>query len=139
MPRNLFLKKFIKSIYNKGLNKRRTQERNAYKIAGYINSCLKKYDKKLQFEEQEIFKAFKKCGYILMTSEGEFSWERFHNNHTLTTIDKFINIDVQSNKDLKAVHLKRKENWSVETIKRLDNLKISLDLFWEENKQLLDR
>jgi len=137
MSNHIFLKRFIKQFYIKGINKRRTQERSAYKIAYHINSCIKKYDKKVEFENREIFKAFEKCGYALMNSEGEFSWERFHSNHTLILIDKFINIDVQSNKDLKTVHLKRKENWSAETIKRLDNLKISLDLFWEENKYLL--
>ena len=140
MSRHIFLKKFINQFYKKGVNKRRTQERSAHKIAYTINLSLKTFDKKIEFENKEIFKAFEKCGYTLMNSDGEFTWERFHVNHTLVIIDKFLNIDVQSNKDLRS---SRKAsfpaNWNTETKERIDKLKTGLQEFWLENKQLLNK
>lgn len=139
MSKHIFLKKIIKQFYKQGVNKRRTQERSAQKIVYTINLCLRTFDKKIHFEDQEIFKAFEKCGYTLMTSEGEFTWERFHSNHTLVTTDKFLNIDVQSNKDLRSSGKTSYPNtWSVETKNRIDTLKTDLKEFWKTNKHLLE-
>tara|TARA_R110002074_G_scaffold197610_15_gene365044 strand:+ start:44333 stop:44758 length:426 start_codon:yes stop_codon:yes gene_type:complete len=141
MSKHIFLKKFIKQFYKKGINKRRTQERSAHKIAYTINLSLRTFDKKIEFEIKEIFKAFEKCGYILMTSgEEEFTWERFHANHTLVLIDKFLNIDVQSNKDLRSTRKRSyPPNWSAGTKERIDSLKIDLEKFWIENKPHLEK
>ncbi|MDT7828340.1 hypothetical protein RQM65_06665 [Pricia sp. S334] len=139
MSKHIFLKKFIKQFYNKGANKRRTQERSAHKIAYTANLCLSTFDKKIHFEDQEIFKAFEKCGYTLMNSEGEFTWERFHSNHTLVLTDKFLNINVQSNKDLRSSRINSyPPNWSKETKVRIDNLKTDLQEFWLQNNHLLE-
>ncbi|WP_419211120.1 hypothetical protein ACNR9Q_10235 [Maribacter sp. X9] len=138
MSKYIFLKNFIIQFYKKGVNKRRTQERSAHKIAYTINLSLRTFDKKIEFENKEIFKAFEKCGYTLMTSEGEFTWERFHSNHTLVTIDKFLNIDVQSNKDLRSTRLKSySPKWSNDSKNRIDKLKMDLEKFWDENKHLI--
>ena len=139
MSRNIFLKKFIKQFYKKGVNKRRTKERCADKIAYTINLCISTFDKKIHFEDKEIFKAFEKCGYTLMTSDGESTWERFFANHTLVIIEKFLNIDVQSNKDLRSTRLKSySPKWGNESKNRIDCLKIDLAKFWIENKHHLE-
>tara|TARA_R110002153_G_scaffold66168_1_gene176913 strand:- start:203 stop:625 length:423 start_codon:yes stop_codon:yes gene_type:complete len=139
MSRNVFLKKFIKQFYKQGFNKRRTKERNAHKIAYTINLSLRTFDKKIHFEDKEIFKAFQRCGYTLMTSDGESTWERFPANHTLVMIDKFLNIDVQSNKDLRSTGLKSySPKWGNESKDRIDYLKIDLAKFWIENKHHLE-
>lgn len=139
MSKHIFLKKFIKKFYKQGVNKRRTKERSAYKIGYTLNLCLRTFDNKINFDDKEIFKAFEKCGYTLMNSDGEFTWERFHANHTLVIIDKFLNIDVQSNKDLRS---SRKNSypskWSTETKGRIDILKTDLQEFWITNKHLLE-
>jgi len=138
MSKHDFLKRFIKQFYKQGVNKRRTQERSAYKIVYTINLSLRTFDEKIEFENKEIFKAFEKCGYTLMTSDGEFTWERFHANHTLVIIDKFLNINVQSNKDLRSARKRSyPSNWNSETKERIDNLKKDLQEFWIDNKYLL--
>ena len=120
MSRNIFLKKFIKIAYT-------------------INLCLSTFDKNLLFEDKEIFKAFEKCGYSLMTSGGEFSWSRLHKNHTLIMIDKFLNIEVQSNKDLRSARKRSyPSSWNPETKNRIDILKTDLQKFWITNKHLLE-
>ena len=140
MSKHIFLKKFIKQYYKKGVNKRRTQERSAQKIAYTINLCLRTFDRKIHLEDEEIFKAFERCGFILMTSEGEFTWERYHAGHTLILIDKFLNIDVQFNKDLRSTRLRTyTPKWSDESKERIDKLKMDLENFWIKNKHLLEK
>lgn len=135
--RERFILRFISRYYNKSQRKRRSSKNQAHYIARTINNVSKSYfNKKLQFSEKEIYKAFKKNMFTLMKSgEEEFTWEKFHEGNILILCDLFINIDPQSNNDLKLV-MKRTypPNFKSETIERIDNLKADLKLFWQENE-----
>ena len=98
-PRSEFLLKFIKRYYSKSQVKRRTSKNQAGKTIYTINKTVKTFfDKKMEFSEKEIFKAFKKSGYTIMESDvDEFTWERFHQNHVLIMYNYFININTQCN------------------------------------------
>lgn len=46
------------------------------------------YNRKVKFEEKEIYKAFELNGFTLMEStKKDFTWEKFHNNDILILCD----------------------------------------------------
>jgi len=58
----------------------------------------------------------------------------------LILIDKFLNIDVQFNKDLRSTRLRTyTPKWSDESKERIDKLKMDLENFWIKNKHLLEK
>ncbi len=137
-----FILKFIKQFYQKSQKKRRSSKNHAHYIARTINNvCRLYFDRKLQFDEKEIFWAFQKNNFSLMEScEAGFTWERRLEGHPLISSDLFININPQSNHDLKLV-MKRSyaPNFKPETVERIDNLKMQLNNFWQENQEKISK
>lgn len=135
--REKFILDFIRKFYQKSKRKRRSSKNQAHYIARTINNVCKSYfHRRLQFSEEEIYRAFKKNRFSLMESdEKDFSWERFHKGHILVQCHLFINIDVQSNADLKlAMKRTYPPNFKPETVDKIDRLKTELNVFWEKRK-----
>ena len=134
--REKFILKFINRYYHKSQRKRRSSKNQAHYIARTVNNVSKTYfHRKLEFTEEEIFKAFERNKFTLMESgKGEFTWERFHEGNILISCDLFININPQSNHDLKLV-MKRSypPKWKAETVERIDNLRADINKFWGQN------
>lgn len=138
--KNEFLNKFISRYYSIAQVKRRSSKNKAYYICQTINNVCKNYfDKKIKFEENDIYKAFDFNGFTIMESGvNDFTWDRFHNAHILITCDLFINIIPQNNHDLKlALRRSSSENWKPETIEKVEALRVDLMVFWLENKHLI--
>ena len=136
-----FLTNFVDRFYLKNSRLRRSSKNQAYYLSTTINLiCRKLFDRKIKFEDEEIFKAFNAAGFILMESgQEEFTWERFQDGHILILCDLFINVKVQSNHDLRlATKRSYPPNFKEETIQRIDNLKIGLQKFWEVNNVFLN-
>ena len=56
----------------------------AYDVPYIINKISRKYVDKVKFDENEIFKAFSRNGYLFMKSgKEEFTWKGFHAGHIL--------------------------------------------------------
>lgn len=136
-----FTLKFINRYYDKSHRKRRSSKNQAHYIVRTINNVCKAYfHKKLEFTDKEIYKAFERNKFTLMESgKEEFTWERFHEGNILILSDLFININTQSNHDLKLV-MKRTypPKWKPETVKRVDDLKVDLKKFWLENSDKIN-
>ncbi len=137
--REKFLLLFVKCFYEKG-RKTPSENNSAYRISKTINDTFKNhFGKKELFSVKEICKAFEKNGYLLSEfGKNEFTWEKFHANHVTIYIDKFINIKVQNNKDLGNTWKEHKSSYKQETIDKIDNRKLELFKFWDDNKHLLD-
>ncbi len=74
----------------------------------------------------------------MKSGEDEFTWERFHNGHYLILNDLFINIDSKCNADLRLISRNSfPNNFKLETVSRLNSLKMRMNQFWEENKDLI--
>lgn len=139
--REKFILKFISRYYSKSQRKRRSSKNQAHYIVRTINNvCKGHFHRNLEFTEEEIYKAFRKNRYSLMKSgEEDFSWDRYHEGNILILCNLFINIDTQSNHDLKLAMKKTyPPNWKPETIEKVDNLKTDLQLFWNEHKGKLE-
>jgi len=136
-----FIIKFIDRYYQKSLRKRRSSKNQAKYIAHSMNNVFKKhFDRKVKFDEKEIYDAFKIKGFTIMESTTkDFTWEKFHSGDILITDNLYINIVPQCNHDLRSV-MKRSfpDSWHIETRQRLENIKIDLGEFWKENKHLMD-
>ncbi len=138
--RDIFLKRFVAKFYHKSKRNRRSSKNVAYDVPYIINNVSRKYfNKKVIFDEKEVFIAFKRNGYIFMKSgKEEFSWERFHSGHILILNDMFINLDSQCNADLRLIMRDSyPDNFKDETVDRLNNLKSQMLDFWKDNMKLV--
>lgn len=138
--REKFILKFINEFYQKSQRKRRSSKNKAPYIARTINNvCKGHFNRRLEFTDEEIYRAFAKNKFSLMeTGEEDWNWERYLQGHFLILCDLFINIDPQCNHDLKLV-MKRTypPNFKAETVERIDNLKLRLKSFWEQNQEMV--
>ena len=139
--RKEFIIIFIDQFYKKSQRKRRSSKNQAQYIARTINNvCKLFFNKKLNFTEEEIYKAFELNGYSLMESgEKEFTWERFYEGNILIVCDLFINVNTQSNHDLKLVMKHTYPDfYKTETVNKINSKKEELKLFWQENKAIIE-
>jgi hypothetical protein len=136
-----FLKKFIKTFYNKAKTKRRSSKNQAHIIINTINRISSVYfENSFKFKDNEVLKSFAKNNFEIKENSGEdFSWERFHANSILASENTFIFIQTRDNVDLRlACKNNYPDNYKDETIHRLNQLKTNLKLFWQNNKHLVE-
>ncbi|TNJ47121.1 hypothetical protein KFZ70_05025 [Tamlana fucoidanivorans] len=135
----IFLSRFIDEFLDKGV-KRRSFQTVIGGVEFQINKIARnKFDKKLKFNEDEIIEAFKLNDFTIMNNFGrKQNWEKWKNGTELPE-SYFINVKSSQLKRLISTIVKTpKENWKPETILEVENLKISLNEFWESNKHILN-
>ncbi len=135
----LFLKNFVSSFYEKS-RKVRTPKNASIVITYSINDLFKKYlGLKYEFEKEEVEKAFESCGFEIMGVKKEEVPREFWDpgNHLFTAYHEFINIKSQINVDLSHTWKKHKPNYTAEKIASIEDLRIRLDEFWRENRNLM--
>jgi hypothetical protein len=137
--RHKFLKKFIKLFLEHSV-KRRSSRNTIRGITLDINKITRKqFDIKMKFTEEEVKKAFKSCGYVIMNSfDQEMDWEKWKIGTNLPRTE-FINTKPAKLKRLISAGVNYSEpNWNPETIIEIDNLKVQLEEFWKENSSILE-
>jgi hypothetical protein len=135
----LFLKNFVSSFYEKS-RKVRTPKNASIVITYSINDLFKKYlNLKYEFEKEEVEKAFKSCGFEIMGVKKEEVPREFWDpgNLLFASYQDFINIKSQTNVDLSHTWKWNKANYSTEKKASIEDLRIRLDEFWGENKNLM--
>ncbi len=137
MKKEKFLVKFITTFYEKSGNNRRSSKNTLEKAFFTINSVSRVFfSRKLKFTEEEVETGFLKAGFeVMRNKEGDFTWERFHNNHILASPNTFANFKSQSNMDLNLAKKRSyPDKFKPETIDKLIRLKNRLYEFWKANQ-----
>lgn len=135
----LFLKHFVSSFYEES-RRVRTPKNASPVITQSINELFKKYfGLKYEFENEEVEKAFKNCGFEIMGVKKEEIPREFWEpgNHLFAAFQKFINIKSLTSVNLSHTWKKHKPNYSEEKVTEIEMLRVRLDQFWNENKNLM--
>ena len=94
---------------------------------------------KYEFEKEEVEKAFESCGFEIMGVKKEEVPREFWDpgNLLFVSYQDFINIKSQTNVDLSHTWKWNKANYSTEKKASIEDLRIRLDEFWKENRNLM--
>lgn len=138
--RQEFLISFINQFFEKSKTKRRSSRNTINVIRFQINKVSrKKFDKKINFSDDEILDAFRLCSFQIMDNFGrERDWEKWKIG---TEMPETYFVNIQHAQLGRLISANRKitpeTNMKPETVLEVNNLKAGLEEFWESKKHLL--